>query len=98
MTLTATPLTTTQRRRIAKAEALTARLRLLEAAKRLNDDLPTAHQNALAAITAVDDLTDAIDAAEALDRDAEADRLRTWSRDHNESRDELQAEWAGECL
>lgn len=89
-------LTTTQRRRMAKGQALTARLRLLEVAKKLDGDLATLHQNALAAMTAIDDVVDGLDAAEALDRDTESDRLREWGKTHNESRDELQAEAGGE--
>ncbi len=62
------------RRAIARVQASNARVRLLEAAKRLDGDLPTAHHNALLAVTAAQDLIDAIDSIEA-DRNAELARF-----------------------
>lgn len=95
------------RRASARIAVAIARERLLYAAGLLDGDLPTVHHNSLLAVTSVDDVLDAIDAANGepvsvghnesrAERMDEPERLRRWADEYGEDRDELLAQERGE--
>ena len=105
MNTTTVPDTSTVEQRRAQAEhhALMARIELREAAKLLDDgDHPTGHRNALAALTAVDDVVDAVKGHDEADRIAAAATdevydytLARWADEHGEDPAQMVAEAEG---